>query len=225
MIRASVVSFGRMLAIASSFLLIAGGQGARAQTPELRSLNNQFRPETGCPVEVVSAKTDLEIDPFGTPIACRIYIDYKNTSARTLSGVKFRIGYIDADEKIRGTFHAPDGHILDPGGVSSAKWRGEKVDPRTSHVLIRVLVARYSDGTLWESEKLKDLAPGTGGTASPASGSPGGDSAAAGAGTVPSAPAGSGSTPATGTDTPAVPAPEVPPAPEPSGSDKSSSGY
>ena len=163
MIRARNVSFGRILAMASGFLLLSGGQVAQAQSPELRNLNNQFRTEAGCPVQVISAKTDLEIDPFGTPMACRIYIDYKNTSTKPVSGVKFRIGYIDAEEKVRGTFHAPDGHVVEPGGQTSAKWRGDKVDPRTSSVLIRVLLARYSDGTIWESEKVKGLAPGTGG--------------------------------------------------------------
>lgn len=123
-------------------------------------------------MQVVSAKTELEIDPIGTPIACRIYLDFKNTSAKTVNGVKFRIGYIDGEEKIRGTFHAPDGHILEPGAQASAKWRGDKVDPRTAYLLIRVLVARYSDGSSWESEKIKDLAPGTGGNNSPSAAAP-----------------------------------------------------
>ena len=145
MIRARALNFGRLLAMSSCFLLLAGGtvSAAFAQSqPELRNLNSQFKTEAGCPVQVISSKTDLEIDPIGTPMACRIYIDYKNTSAKTVSGVKFRIGYIDAEEKIRGSFHAPDGHVLEPGGTASAKWRGEKIDPRTARVLIRVLVCQ-----------------------------------------------------------------------------------
>jgi hypothetical protein len=156
-----------MLVMASSFLYLSGGQAALAQAqPELRNVTNQFRTEAGCPVQVVSAKTELEIDPLGAPMACRIYIDYKNVSAKTVNGAKFRIGYIDGQEQIRGSFHAPDGHIIEPGGVVHQKWRGDKVDPRTAYVLIRCLAARYSDGSMWESEKMKDLAPGTGGDGS-----------------------------------------------------------
>lgn len=139
--------------------------GLEASAEELRDLSNQFKAEAGCPVGMISAKTQLEIDPFGTPIACRIYLDYKNTSSKTISGVKFRLGYVDSEEKVRGTFHAPDGQALEPGASASAKWRGERVDPRTKSVLIRVLLCRYADGSVWESVKLKGLAEGTGGSA------------------------------------------------------------
>lgn len=168
-----------MLSMASGLLLIACAQDALAQE---RNLANQFKSEAGCPVDVVSAKTILDIDSFGTPVDCRIYIDYKNTSSKGLSGVKFRIGYVDSEEKMRGTFHAPDGHVLDPGASASAKWKGERVDPRTDHVVIRVLGARYSDGSMWESEKVKGLAPGTVGAGSAAGSSDGATDAAADAG-------------------------------------------
>ncbi|MBY0547541.1 MAG: hypothetical protein K2W95_09630 [Candidatus Obscuribacterales bacterium] len=149
-----------------------------AQTsPELHDVQNQFIPEAGCPVRIVKAETRMEIDSFGAPMACRIYIDYTNVSDRPLQGVKFRLGYIDRDGKVRGTFHAPDGRPLSPGSQNSHKWRGDKVDPRTTLVKIRVLTARYADGTFWESEKMKDIAKppgadsassgGDGGTAGP----------------------------------------------------------
>ena len=86
-------------------------------------------------------------------MACRIYIDYKNVSNKALAGVKFRIGYVDIEDQVRGTFHAPDGQSLQPGAVGSAKWRGDRVDPRTKSIMIRGLMARYADGTMWESEK------------------------------------------------------------------------
>lgn len=124
-----------------------------AQTPELRDVPNNFKSEAGCPVEVVSAKTVLEIDPVGMPMACRVYIDYKNVSAKSLAGVRFRIGYVDAEEQVKGTFHAPDGSQLAPGAQGHGKWRGERVDPRTKSVIIRGLMARFSDGSIWESEK------------------------------------------------------------------------
>lgn len=122
-------------------------------TPELRDVPYIFKAEPGCPVDVISAKTTLEIDPVGIPMACRVYIDYTNVSHKTLSGIRFRIGYIDGEEEVRGTFHAPDGSTVPPGGTGKGKWRGERVDPRTKKVMIRGLMARFSDGTVWESEK------------------------------------------------------------------------
>ncbi len=126
--------------------------------PELKRMNPQFIPEQGCPVEVLATRTDLEIDGFGAPIAARTYIDYRNASNRPIAAVKFRIGYIDEAGKIRGMFHAPDSQTLTPGGQAAQKWRGEKVDPRTSAIKIRVLIVKFVDGTLWESEKLKEVA-------------------------------------------------------------------
>lgn len=162
-----------------------------AQSPELRDVQNQFIPEAGCPVRIVKAETRLEVDSFGAPMACRIYIDYTNTSDRPLQGVKFRLGYIDRDGKVRGMFHAPDGRPLSPAGQASCKWRGDKVDPRTALVKIRVLTARFADGTVWESEKMKDVAkpPGAEGAVS------GGDSFAGGGG--PAGPEPEGASPPT----------------------------
>lgn len=172
-----------------------------AQTsPELRDVQNQFIPEAGCPVRIVKAETRLEVDSFGAPMACRIYIDYTNASDRPIQGVKFRLGYIDPDGKVRGTFHAPDGRSLSPGAQNSSRWRGDKVDPRTSLVKIRVLQARYSDGSIWESEKMKEVAKPPG--AEPSSG--GGDSIA---GPDPDGPAGASAPPA------------APPPPPPKGSE------
>ncbi len=206
--------------------MFAGAGAAQAQTPELRNLNSQFKGEAGCPVQVVSSKTVLEIDPIGTPMACRIYLDYKNSSAKTISGVKFRIGYIDGDEKIRGTFHAPDGHVLEPGGTASAKWRGDKVDPRVASTMIRVLVVRYSDGSTWESEKMKDLAPGTGGPGSPSSDAGAASSAGASDSGSSSSPAGlSGGSPSDPAGQAGMPAQEASPAAGSPGSDKSTDGY
>ncbi len=140
------MSVGLLLSFAAQFTL--------AQvTPELRDVPYIFKSEPGCPVDVISAKTTLEIDPVGVPMACRIYIDYTNVSNKALSGVRFRIGYIDAEDQVCGTFHAPDGSSLPPGGSGRGKWRGDKVHPKTKKVMIRGLMARFSDGSIWESEK------------------------------------------------------------------------
>lgn len=118
---------------------------------------NQLVPEAGCPVEVSSAKTQMEVDPFGTPCACRVYIDYRNVGEKPVNGVKFRLGYVDADDKMSGTFHAPDGKLVSPGTQASGKWRGERVSPTTKLIKIRVLLVRYTDGSLWKSAKLEAM--------------------------------------------------------------------
>ncbi|MBX9690173.1 MAG: hypothetical protein K2X27_25905 [Candidatus Obscuribacterales bacterium] len=179
----------------------------------------KFKSEAGCPVDIVSARTSLEIDPIGAPMACRIYVDYKNISNKSLAGVKFRIGYIDSEDKVRGTFHAADGQSLSPASVAKAKWRGDKVDPRTASVMIRVLVARFSDGSLWESEKMKELAPGTGGAGSSVTSASGDASASSASSSSSSMPAQGA---ASGNESPAA---QASPGSAPAGSDKSSDGY
>lgn len=128
------------------------------QNFELRRLGPDFVGEPGCPVVAVGARTELEVDGFGAPIAARHYVDYRNVGNRPIAAVKFRIGYIDDAGKIRGTFHAPDTRIVEPGGQASQKWRGEKVDPRTAAIKMRVLQVKFSDGELWESVKAREVA-------------------------------------------------------------------
>lgn len=124
-------------------------------TPELKKLNPQFVTEPGCPVEVVGATTAFEIDGFGTPMAARHYIDYRNIGGRPIAAVKFRIAYVAEDGKIHQPYlNAPDAHPLEPGGTASQKWRGDKVDPKTAAVKIRVLMVKFSDGSVWESQKV-----------------------------------------------------------------------
>jgi hypothetical protein len=128
------------------------------QNFELKRLSPDFVGEPGCPVVAVGARTELEVDGFGAPIAARHYVDYRNVGNRPIAAVKFRIGYIDDAGKIRGTFHAPDSRMVEPGGQASQKWRGEKVDPRTSGIKMRVLQVKFSDGELWESVKAREVA-------------------------------------------------------------------
>lgn len=108
-------------------------------------------------MEVTSAKVDLEVDAFDTPIAARVYLDYRNVGDRVINAVKFRVGYIDARGKVRGTFHAPDGNVLSPGGSASQKWRGERVDPRVQAVKVRTLQVKYADGSIWQSAKMNNV--------------------------------------------------------------------
>ncbi len=137
-------------------------------TPELSTISSQFINEPGCPIQAVRSRVELEIDTFGAPIAARIFIDYRNTGDRQISVAKFRIGYIDGKGLIRGHFHAPDNHVLSPGAEAGQRWRGDKVDPRTKSGKIRALIVKFSDGTVWESEKLKEVqVPQPGAPASP----------------------------------------------------------
>jgi hypothetical protein len=126
-------------------------------SPELKKFNPQFVFEPGCPVEVLGASTDLELDPFGAPIAARHYIDYRNVSNKPVAAVKFRIGYIGADGKISLPFvNGDDAHLLQPGEQASKKWRGDRVDPQLTAIKMRVLMVKFTDGSVWESVKLSD---------------------------------------------------------------------
>jgi len=139
--------------------------------PPVRNLAVDYASEPGSPVEVTSSRIELEMDAFGAPLAARVYLDYKNVSDRPVVGVKFRLRFIDQEGKDRGTMHAPDMAILQPGGQSSQKWRTERVDPRTSEAKLRVLTAKFSDGSVWESSKIREqliiTSPGGPGSAAP----------------------------------------------------------
>ncbi len=154
-------------------------------------------------MDVASARTELDLDPFGAPIDARTYVDYKNVSNRPIAAVKFRIRFYDAEGKDRGTFHAPDARLVEPGGQGSQKWKTERVDPRIVTVKMRALEVKFADGSSWQSTKLPELvqpAGADGGGAVPGGGAfPGGSFPQAGGPTTPaaetpgtSAPAGAG---------------------------------
>lgn len=143
------------------FLILAAISfySVNAQMPSrVRALDVNFVPEPGCPVAVINGRTELDLDPFDIPTSARIYIDYKNNSDRTISAVKFRIRFVDPGGKDRGTMHAAHMTVLGPGQQSTEKWKHERVDPRASGMLIRVLQARFQDGGHWHSAKMTELA-------------------------------------------------------------------
>jgi hypothetical protein len=148
-----IVSF-----LSVAFVSVVPGQLSYAQTtPQLKSLTPEFIPEPGSPVEVTSAKVDLEVDSFDAPMAARVYLDYRNVGDRVINAVKFRVGYIDGQGKVRGTFHAPDANVVGPGSSASQKWRGEKVDPRVRAVKVRALQVKFADGSEWQSAKMTNV--------------------------------------------------------------------
>lgn len=165
-------------------LTLVPGEPSYAQTtPQLKSLTPEFIPEAGSPVEVTSAKVDLEVDSFDAPIAARVYLDYRNVGDKVINAVKFRVGYIDGQGKVRGTFHAPDANILGPGSSASQKWRGERVDPRVRQVKVRTLQVKFADGSEWQSAKMNSVVtPNSVDTTSGAPEAPAADGGSASAG-------------------------------------------
>lgn len=154
-----------VFAVISGPLLIAP-QFINAQSQQIvRNADLEIIPEEGAPVAITSGRTELDLDAFGVPMAARTYLDYKNQSDKPVAAVKFRIRFTDREGKDWGTFHAPHGNYLAPGATSSEKWRSERVDPRTTHIKVRVLAVKFADGSLWESSKTQQLAK-------PASGDP-----------------------------------------------------
>jgi hypothetical protein len=132
-----------------------------AQSNPERVLQADFYPEQGCPVGLTSVRSVLEIDPFGAPTASKIYLTYQNNSSKPLAAVKFRCRFSDSANKDRGTFHAPDAYPVPPGASRSHKWKREGgLSPNIASFQIRVLQVKYSDGSIWESVKMQELANG-----------------------------------------------------------------
>lgn len=142
---------------------------------KVRSISCEFVPEEQCPVEMASIRCELDLDPFDAPMSSRIYADYKNSSQRSISAVKFRIRFVDSEGVERGTFHAVDSAYVAAGGTKGHKWKRDfTLDPRVVAMKVRVLQVNYAEGGGWQSVKMQELAqPGTAApSASPSAGSP-----------------------------------------------------
>lgn len=111
------------------------------------------------------------MDPFDAPMSSRIYADYKNTSERAISAVKFRIRFVDGEGTERGTFHAVDQAYVAGGGTKGHKWKRDfTLDPRVVAMKARVLQVKFAEGGDWQSAKMQELIPGS--PASTAGGAP-----------------------------------------------------
>ena len=143
------------------FLFLGCSLPINAQSSQrTKAIESAFYPEPGCPVEVTSIRSVLEVDPFEAPIASRVYITYKNISPKTIKAVKFRVRFSDGSGQNKGTFHAPDGSPMGvaPGSTRSKKWRKEGgLRPDIQKFKVRVLVVKYADGSIWESIRMKQL--------------------------------------------------------------------
>ncbi len=128
------------------------------QTRE-KLLGADFYPEEGCPVRPTDIKVVLDVDPFGAPADCKIYITYTNNSSKPISAVKFRCRFADNLGKDRGTFHAVDTYSTSPGGSRSQRWKREgALSPSISAFQMRALQVLFSDGSVWQSQKMEELA-------------------------------------------------------------------
>lgn len=114
-------------------------------------------PETGCPVEITGGRTELGFDSFGLPVFGKTYIDYKNVSDKAINAVKFRVRYLDKNGASRGTFHANDEAFVPQGGLAVGKFAHYKLRSNTHQAKIRVLAVKFSDGSMWESVRMKDI--------------------------------------------------------------------
>jgi hypothetical protein len=113
------------------------------------------------------------MDPFDAPMDARVYVDYRNNSDRPVAAVKFRLRFVDAQNRDRGTFHAVDMVMVAPGGNHSIKAKRDfTLHPSVIGIKARVLQVKYADGTDWTSVKMQELAqpPGASGSGGPAPG-------------------------------------------------------
>ncbi len=174
-----VLSVSAML-LPQLILLFVHCSSVYAQSGQkVRSISCEFVPEDQCPVDMASVRCELDLDPFDAPMSSRIYADYKNTSQRSISAVKFRIRFVDAEGVERGTFHAVDSAYVAAGGVKGHKWKRDfTLDPRVVAMKVRVLQVKYAEGGDWQSVKMQELAQPsaaapTGGSSSATSPEPG----------------------------------------------------
>lgn len=111
--------------------------------------------ESGCPVDIVSAKALLDFNTFGTPEYSRVYITYKNVSAKNVFSVNFRVRFTDNAGADLGTFQGSRTCTVLPDGEGSEKWRKQGVlNPKISSYKVRVLQVKFEDGSQWESSAM-----------------------------------------------------------------------
>jgi hypothetical protein len=130
---------------------------AQSET-KVRNLECQFVNEQDCPVEVTNITGKLELDAFEAPIGTKIYLDYKNSSAKSIMAVKFRVRLVDGQGADKGTFQAVDQVYVASQATRCQKWKREFVIHQgVSNLKVRVLQVKFEDGEVWESFKAKDL--------------------------------------------------------------------
>lgn len=147
-----------VLSFVSSSLVVGNSVVAQEVAPaSTQTIVMEVVPESGCPVEITGARTELGFDSFSVPVFGKTYIDYKNSGEKAINAVKFRVRYLDQNGATRGTFHANDEAFVPQGGIASGKFAHYKLRPNVHQAKIRVLAIKFSDGSTWESVRLKDI--------------------------------------------------------------------
>lgn len=109
-------------------------------------------------MDVTNITGKLELDAFDAPVGTKIYLDYKNNSAKSIVAVKFRVRLVDGQGTDKGTFQAVDQVYVASQASRSQKWKRDFVIHQgVSHLKVRVLQVKFEDGEVWESFKAKDL--------------------------------------------------------------------
>jgi hypothetical protein len=126
-------------------------------------------------VAPTNIRCELDLDPFDAPMDARVYVDYRNNSDRPVAAVKFRLRFVDAQGRDRGTFHVVDVSPVSPQGGHGVKAKRDfTLHPGVIAIKTRVLQVKYADGSDWSSTKMQELAQ-PGGAAPPESGVSGGN--------------------------------------------------
>lgn len=128
-----------------------------AQTEQkVRFIPGQFFQEPNCPVAVTQTRTELDVDPFDTPIDARVYLTYTNTSTSPISAANFRIRLTNEAGDNLGTFRGADSGYLAPGQERSQKFKQERIHGGVTAMQVRVMQVKFTTGEVWESFKLKE---------------------------------------------------------------------
>lgn len=148
----------RILFVLLAAILGITPHSSYAQTDQkVRFVPGQFIQEPNCPVAVTQTRTELDVDPFDSPIDARVYLTYTNISNSPISAVSFRIRLTNEAGDNLGTFRGADGAVVAPGQAREQKFKQERINPRVTAMQVRVLQVKYADGGLWESFKMKEL--------------------------------------------------------------------
>lgn len=113
--------------------------------------------ESGCPVDISSAKAFLDLNSFGKPEYSRVYITYKNVSGKNVYSVNFRVRFTDDGGANLGTFQGSRTATVTPDGEGSEKWKkAGAINPKITSYKVRVLQVKFEDGSQWESEAINN---------------------------------------------------------------------
>jgi len=123
---------------------------------KVQPIDAKFDSEVGCPVSLDESEAEMEFDPFNAPVGLRLYLTYRNNSAKSLEAVKFRVQFLDDEGQVCGSFQANDERSVVGGGAGKQKWRKEGINPRTKKLAIRVLQTKFADTSNWTSERIGD---------------------------------------------------------------------